>query len=356
MHPAVAVPLLWSLLSLQAAIAQSTQPPIVIRSNQHVGSPIWGEDRAGAPAANGTVNLLSETGGTQSGVVNSTGANTQLNRSAVAQPASAVVQGAMWCPANTPTWTVGSDSCTGVLPETMAGAAAVTASDTTAPTTGSATYTCQANGTWSAPSAVTCSTSCAAGTLSWTVGAATCSAGIAAGVSGNIRSISDTTAPSTGSASYTCSAAGAWTLNSGVTCSSQPPLGSLGTDRFLWIVARSQGGDSPDMQIGSTSIAAAASTSISAGFDPFDLCFINRSLAASGSSVSVPWWSGGGCSNSGASWQSLVQDPLQGYLTYFGSECRSGTVNLRGVGNAQFPNTGATYPINGIICRKGFTP
>lgn len=263
----------------------------------------------------------------------------------------------MWCPAEAPTWTAGADSCTGSLPTTMAGAAAVTASDATAPTTGSATYTCQANGTWSAPAAVTCSTSCAAGTMSWTVGAATCSAAITAGVSGNTRSISDTTAPGTGSASYTCSAAGSWILNSGFTCSSQPPLGSLGTDRFIWAIPVARDGNQVDTMVSSTTISAAASTSITHGMgvSVYDVCNVNRWLIASGASISIPWWSSS-CQNSGASWHGFIQDPMQGYTANFGSECRSGTVNLRGIGNAQYPSTSATYPVNGLICRKGFTP
>lgn len=350
--------LLASQLIALPAFAQSA-PPIVIRSTQHVGTPIWAEERTGAPTANGTVNLQSPTNGVQSGTVNSTGANTQLNQTSVAQPTAAVVQGAMWCPAESPTWTAGADSCTGSLPTTMAGAAAVTASDTTAPTTGSATYTCQANGTWSAPAAVTCSTSCAAGTMSWMVGAASCSAAITAGVSGNTRSISDTTSPGTGSASYTCSAAGSWSLNSGFTCSSQPPLGSLGSDYFHWMLVRSQGGDTPDMYIASTTVGSAASTWISgggSGFTGFDLCTLNRALAVSGAAFSVPWWTGGGCQNSGASWQGFFQAGSVGYTTFFPHECMNATVHLRGVGNMQFPNTNQTYPIAGIICRKGFTP
>lgn len=56
--------LLASQLIALPAFAQSA-PPIVIRSTQHVGTPIWAEERTGAPTADGTVNLQSPTNGVQ---------------------------------------------------------------------------------------------------------------------------------------------------------------------------------------------------------------------------------------------------------------------------------------------------
>lgn len=224
------------------AAAQSAPPPIVIRSNQHSGATIWSQDRPAAPAQNGSVNLQSQSGaGASAATVNATGSTLQVNTNTVAQPPAMVVQGAPMCPASTPTWTA-SASCSGALPQTLAGSAAVTATDSIGPAMGSATYTCQADGTWSAPSAVSCTATCGATTASWAVGANTCTASLVASTTGQTRSISDATAPTTGAASYTCSAAGTWGLNAGFTCAAQPPLGSLASDIFIYSLWR-PGGD-----------------------------------------------------------------------------------------------------------------
>ena len=90
----IGVPVALLLLSSGFPALSEEPVPIVIRSNQHNGTQIWAQDRAGAPAVNSTVNVQAPGGGSAaSTAVNPTGSNLTINNSIVAQPRAAVVQG-----------------------------------------------------------------------------------------------------------------------------------------------------------------------------------------------------------------------------------------------------------------------
>lgn len=114
------------------------------------------------------------------------------------------------CPAGSVTWTVNTHSCNTVLAETASGGT-VTATDATAPTTGSRNYVCN-NGSWSAQGTGTCtvsSVSCGAATLNWTVNGNSCSGSVPTTTSGGNATATDSTTPTTGSRGYVCNN-GSW--------------------------------------------------------------------------------------------------------------------------------------------------
>jgi hypothetical protein len=86
------------------------------------------------------------------------------------------------CVAQTMSWTVGGVICDSTVPVTSIGSG-LTAKDATTPSTGSANYTCGANGVWSTPSSASCTlpppANCAATALTWTVGTYSCNASAA---------------------------------------------------------------------------------------------------------------------------------------------------------------------------------
>jgi cytochrome c553 len=128
-----------------------------------------------------------------------------------------IVAPATACTAQTITWTVGNNTCNASAAATASGASAAL-SDTIAPTTGTASAAC-ANGVWGAATNATCTSpsACASGDLSWTSGANTCNATAPATASGATAALSDTLAPTTGAASFTCSN-GTWGAATNVSC------------------------------------------------------------------------------------------------------------------------------------------
>jgi len=326
--------------------------PIVIQSNNYVGPVEWAQDRAGAPAVNGTINLQSATGaGTAASSVNARGANLQVNGNTVAQPSAMVMQAQAVCTAATMNWSAVT-SCSGDIPQRLAGQTAV-ATDSTAPGTGSATYTCGANGTWSAPASVTCTSTCTATTGSWTVGAVTCSAALAARTSGQTFLATDSGAPSTGSANFNCSAAGTWSLVPGFNCASQPPLGTLAGDLFVWSVnVRENGETNGNSQVGYATQAEINSGSAWVGNyinDP-----VNYEYGApypilhspGGFRVGVYW---GSSLNTVGNYGAWHNPSWFGYVAYYASECTPATRTLK----TQF---WTPVSVSGIMCRKGYTP
>lgn len=330
--------------------------PIVIQSNNYVGPVEWAQDRAGAPASNGTINLQSATGaGTAPSSVNARGANLQVNGNTVAQPSAMVMQAQAVCTASTMNWSV-ITSCSGDIPQRLAGQTAV-ATDSTAPGTGSATYTCGANGSWSAPASATCTSTCGATTGSWTVGAATCSAALAARTSGQTYLATDSGAPSTGSANFSCSAAGTWSLVPGYNCASQPPLGSLSSDSFLWAIGRTQGGDGYEETISSARLYELVYAYNVAGDLVGGDLFNVGPLTAHGSYFRVPRYTYGGYISTYYNLGGIgAYVSGVGYVTYYPSECQSQTQYLKGYYASSYPNPSQTYPIPGVVCRKGYTP
>lgn len=125
------------------------------------------------------------------------------------------------CPAGTPVnWTVGANTCDGVLPAAVAnGATSGPVTDSTTPTTGSSTFTCN-NGTATQSAGATCNaTATCSGPVSWTVGGNTCNGVLPATVANGATSgtVNDTAAPTTGSATFACNN-GTATQRAGATC------------------------------------------------------------------------------------------------------------------------------------------
>lgn len=121
------------------------------------------------------------------------------------------------CPSQAASWTSNASTCNATLAPTVSGTSALLA-DLSAPTTGSASFTCS-NGVWSAAMNATCSTSvpapppvvppvtptgCAAGSVTWTVGANTCSGQLEYRVQGSSMTTLNIAPTSLGFAVYAC--------------------------------------------------------------------------------------------------------------------------------------------------------
>ncbi|WP_144290527.1 prepilin-type N-terminal cleavage/methylation domain-containing protein [Chitinilyticum litopenaei] len=127
---------------------------------------------------------------------------------------------AVTCAAASPTWTVGSSTCSGSV---AAGSVNDTrTANSTGAFTGTASFTCSASNTWTVNQGTASCTqvTCSSQTKDWTVGGKTCSGTVASGLYNSTNSVT-ATAPNTGNASFTCSAQDVWTLNSGSTCAYQ---------------------------------------------------------------------------------------------------------------------------------------
>ncbi|MFT7723816.1 MAG: hypothetical protein QM788_13470 [Roseateles sp.] len=135
--------------------------------------------------------------------------------------AAACTTRAVSCPAQPASWRVGGNRCDAELPVGAAGATA-TVTDGLGDTLGSASYSCS-NGSWSGPSHASCTVpaTCPAQTLNWTAGGQACSAAVAATPSGRSATASDTTLPTLGSASFPCSN-GSWGVASSASCTAPP--------------------------------------------------------------------------------------------------------------------------------------
>lgn len=117
------------------------------------------------------------------------------------------------CPAGaTKTWSVDNINCTG--PITAAGVAGATQLVTATVNQGTNQYVCLLDGSWApVPSyPKTCESSCPSQLASWTgTAGASCSATLPQAASGATTTLTDSTAPVTGSATYSCTN-GAWSL------------------------------------------------------------------------------------------------------------------------------------------------
>ena len=155
------------------------------------------------------------------------------------------------CPAQTLTWTVDGNSCHAAVAEAASGSSAM-ATDASAPATGSASFSCS-NGQWSAAaSGASCSVpaACSAQTLAWRVNQADCSAAVPATASGLRIDVSDTSAPSTGNASFTCSD-GQWSTASQASCTVPA---NCSAQTLTWVV----NGNSCSGQVADTSAGGSA--------------------------------------------------------------------------------------------------
>lgn len=150
----------------------------------------------------------------------------QLSRDSTQNPNRATGQisvGPTSCSAGPISWTQGGQTCDAAYPGGATGSS-VTVQDSTAPTVGVATATCTA-GVASASGTCSVAASCAAQALSWTVGGRTCTANAPLTSSGSSIPISDTTPSDTGNAVYVCSN-GTFTLQAGSTCNAASGGGS----------------------------------------------------------------------------------------------------------------------------------
>lgn len=147
------------------------------------------------------------------------------------------------CPAMaSATWTnpnFSNFTCTsGPLPTGSAGQQ-VTLKDSIAPLMGSAVYSC-VGGVWTPSGSRTCSSepapsaNCPATTLGWSVGGNYCNAATGSAANGGITVLSDTLAPTTGSAYASCNN-GSWGAPYSATCSATatPPAGCV-AGTFTW--------------------------------------------------------------------------------------------------------------------------
>lgn len=208
-----------ALLALAVGSADShaqtaEAPPIVIRSNTQE-STIWAQDRVGAPATNSTQTIQSTNGaGTATGTVNATGANTVLSTTQVAQPASVVVAGDEPCKSEPKTW---DGTCQATLPKTFSGQSVTATAE--APHTGSATFACQA-GSWQPPTAVSCTSYCPAAPVTW---GGSCSGTAGAQTEGQSQTVNNAAGGFTGSANFSCTAAGTFSFTGGTCSAAAPP-------------------------------------------------------------------------------------------------------------------------------------
>jgi hypothetical protein len=128
------------------------------------------------------------------------------------------------CPAAPVSWNVGGAVCSGAAGSTPPSTVSAPITSTDA-NIGTATFTCSAAGTWSAaPDAgATCvppSGNCPAGPLSWTVSGLSCSGPALSTPPSTVSAPIAATSANSGSATFTCSAAGTWSAapNAGATC------------------------------------------------------------------------------------------------------------------------------------------
>jgi hypothetical protein len=130
-----------------------------------------------------------------------------------------------WQPQGTSTCTPAAPTCPPTVSWTAngntcdanisGGANPTSVTDSTTPTIGDATFTCHSSGTWVVQGTPNCLLNCPAETKTWgSVGGVTCSAAIS---SGAFNTAEDTTLPTQGTANYTCTNLG-WVLQAGSTC------------------------------------------------------------------------------------------------------------------------------------------
>ena len=124
------------------------------------------------------------------------------------------------CPSVDQAWTVGHFVCRGSTGTATAGSVQ-SAVDAVGSETGSASYRCGVDGRWTATGNAVCvAVACPAiSNQEWLTanGRRRCSADLAGAVPGDSQTITDTTAPTAGSATYQCGTDGRWTKTSG-TC------------------------------------------------------------------------------------------------------------------------------------------
>lgn len=335
------------LLAAIVGSALAQEPvPIVIRSVQHNGSQVWAQDRVGAPPVNSAANVQAPGGGgAVSTAVNPTGSNVNVNSSIVAQPSAMVVQGQITCPSVTQPWSA-SASCSATLPATAAGSTATVSDAEVAVNTGrgSATFTCQASGTWNAvPTAATCAAQCGGGATSWIVAGATCNASLTTANSPVSQTITDATIPGTGSATFTCLASGAWSAPSSSSCINNPPPGTYTSDYFVWHSWAFNAGEGDTGFLNALTINHINAYQVSWDWQSETPTFTGAEMRALTKTGSAFWASGQGFPYIPGTYD---------YSTYlYPQNCVVGTRSIR---NNQYQAPMVT--VSGMYCRPGYTP
>lgn len=121
------------------------------------------------------------------------------------------------CPSESKTWSgTNGESCSANL-SSANNATVSTISDTTAPVTGSATYTCGSDGNWSAAASTSCTASCSQLSVSWGT-TASCSGTLSANTAPNSSTLNYSVGTVSGSTTYACTNAGAWQSSGTPTC------------------------------------------------------------------------------------------------------------------------------------------
>ncbi|WP_137917148.1 hypothetical protein [Hydrogenophaga sp. 2FB] len=220
-----------NVMGASDAVAQGNAypAPIVIQSNRHVQpDAVWDHERAGRAAQmNSTTSVGSTQGsGNAAASTNATGLNVRVNDALLAQPGTMVTNGEPSCPAQAVNWTVGGVTCNAASPVIISRESA-SVSDIDAPSTGSAVLACN-SGALSVQPGSTCSSSCAAGPVSWANGSSVCAANAPVMSAGASLGVASTNGVA-GSASLFCSAAGVRSISS-ASCTPPAPARTV----FIW--------------------------------------------------------------------------------------------------------------------------
>lgn len=142
-------------------------------------------------------------------------------------PTTCRMPGPAACQPQAAAWQVGGSSCSGQLGATPSGQAA-TISSTLAGSNGQATFACVGGawtGPTAATCQGSGGSSCAAGQLTWSVGGQTCQAIASATPAGSSLTLTDSQGGSTGQATFSC-LGGTWSAPSAVSCSGNGGTGN----------------------------------------------------------------------------------------------------------------------------------
>lgn len=134
------------------------------------------------------------------------------------------------CAAGTRTW---GSNCSGPVPGVKNGVV-VSTEDTTLPSIGTANFKC-VDGSWATTGTVVCSTPCTtAATKSWSISGNTCSALVSPVNDGDLQTVTDAVPTATGSATFKC-VNGSYVLQGSpaATCTSPPTPGTCKWSRVI---------------------------------------------------------------------------------------------------------------------------
>lgn len=191
------------------------------------------------------------------------------------------------CAAQSLTWAVGAGSCSALVAEVASGSSVV-ATDSVAPATGSASFSCS-KGRWGAPESTSCAlpppAACASQSLNWSVGASSCAALVPVTASGQEVRLSDALLPTLGEASFAC-ADGVWGQPSHALCAVPAPAACTAQD-LSWALA-GQTCSAAVPATASGAMAVATDIDVPATGNASFACSNGRWSAASAASCALP--------------------------------------------------------------------